>query len=53
MNASLTAAAATERQERLISEAAEHRRSTRNHDRKSSRRSRFSALVKDLVAASL
>jgi hypothetical protein len=49
----LTAAAATERQERLIREAAEYRRSGASHQPKSTRRHRFAALVKDLAAASL
>ena len=53
MNGNLTAINATERQERLIREAADHRRSTSTRQSKASRRRRFSALVKDLVAASL
>jgi hypothetical protein len=53
MNASnLTAAVATEHSRQLIREADEYRRSTSNR-KPQSRRSRFSALVKDLVAASL
>ena len=53
MNANLTAAIAAERHERLISDAAQYRRSASVHQPKTARRSRFSALVKDLVAASL
>ena len=50
MNTNLSAAIATERHERLISDASEYRRSASRHI---SRRHRFAALVKDLAAASL
>jgi hypothetical protein len=53
MNTSLSTVIATERHDRLVSDAAEYRRSASAHQPKTARHSRFSALVKDLVAASL
>jgi hypothetical protein len=53
MNTSLSTVIATERHERLVSDASEYRRGASVHHPKTARRSRFSALVKDLVAASL
>jgi hypothetical protein len=50
MNTNLSAIIATERHERLISDASEYRRTA---SRKTPRRHRFAALVKDLAAASL
>jgi hypothetical protein len=50
MNTNLSAIIATERHERLVSDASEYRRSA---SRKSPRRHRFAALVKDLAATSL
>jgi hypothetical protein len=50
MNTNLSAVIATERHERLISDASEYRRSA---SAKTPRRHRFAALVKDLAAASL
>ena len=53
MNTNFNTVIATERHERLVSDAAQYRRSASVHQPKTARRSRFSALVKDLVAASL
>ena len=57
MNSNLAASIATERHERLISDAAAFRRSNSSRSAakstRSSRRHRVAALVKDLVAASL
>ena len=50
MNTNLSAIIATERHERLISDASEYRRSA---SAKSARRHRFTAFVKDHAAASL
>jgi hypothetical protein len=56
MNTSLTTVIAAERQQRMVQDAAEYRRARsrrRGKSRRHTRRSRVSAFVKDLAAASL